>query len=57
MKYEIKSVIHFAALKSVRESLIDPLSYYEINVGGTISLLKAMKMLKINRWVMILLSI
>ena len=42
-KYEIKSVIHFAALKSVRESVINPLKYYEENVGGTISLLKAMK--------------
>ena len=42
-KYEIKFVIHFAALKSVRESVINPLKYYAENVGGTISLLKAMK--------------
>ena len=42
-KYEIKSVIHFAALKSVRESVLNPLNYFDINVGGTISLLKAMK--------------
>ncbi len=41
--YEIKSVMHFAALKSVRESFINPLSYYQNNIAGTISLLLAME--------------
>ena len=31
--YQIKAVIHFAALKSVKESINNPLNYYEINVG------------------------
>jgi UDP-glucose 4-epimerase len=34
----IVSAIHFAALKSVAGSLSDPLSYYQINVGGTLNL-------------------
>ncbi|CRD61508.1 UDP-glucose 4-epimerase GalE [Stenotrophomonas maltophilia] len=37
------AVIHFAALKSVGESARIPLEYHDVNVGGTISLLKAMK--------------
>ena len=36
------SVIHFAGLKAVGESLADPLNYQEVNVGGSISLLSAM---------------
>jgi UDP-glucose 4-epimerase len=39
----INSVIHFAALKSVSESLNRPLDYYHNNVGGTLNLLKNMK--------------
>ncbi|MEA9598573.1 UDP-glucose 4-epimerase GalE [Polynucleobacter sp. AP-Sanab-80-C2] len=40
---QINSVIHFAGLKAVGESVQEPLMYYDNNVGGTISLLKAMK--------------
>ena len=40
---EIESVIHFAGLKSVFESVIDPLIYWDNNVRGTINLLKIMK--------------
>ena len=40
---KITSVIHYAALKSVEDSIIDPIKYYETNVSGTISLLNAMK--------------
>ena len=36
------SVIHFAALKSVGESVDKPMVYYENNVGGTFNLLHAM---------------
>lgn len=41
--HNIKTVIHFAAYKSVGESVIDPLKYYSNNIGGLISLLKAMR--------------
>ena len=39
---KIEAVIHFAGLKAVGESVSIPLKYYENNVGGTVSLLKAM---------------
>lgn len=41
-RYDIGLVIHFAGLKAVGESIKTPLDYYENNVGGTISLCKAM---------------
>ena len=37
------AVIHFAGLKSISESLADPLAYYKTNVVGTLNLLDAMK--------------
>ena len=36
------AVIHFAGLKAVGESVQSPLAYYDNNVVGTVSLLKAM---------------
>mgnify|MGYP001257619125 CR=1 FL=1 len=36
-------IIHFAGLKSVAESFEKPLSYWEVNVLGTINLLEIMK--------------
>lgn len=36
------AVIHFAGLKAVGESERKPLQYYDVNVGGTLSLLRAM---------------
>lgn len=41
--HRIDAVIHFAGLKAVGESVAEPLKYYENNVGGSISLLEAMK--------------
>ncbi len=38
----ISSVIHFAGLKSVSESVSHPLQYWDANVNGTLSLLHAM---------------
>jgi len=35
------AIIHFAALIEVGQSLLDPLSFYDNNVGGTIGLLSA----------------
>jgi len=40
---KINSVIHFAGLKAVGESVRIPLSYYDNNVNGTLVLLEAMK--------------
>ncbi|MBW7922041.1 MAG: UDP-glucose 4-epimerase GalE [Rubellimicrobium sp.] len=37
------AVIHFAGLKAVGEGEENPLAYYEVNVGGTLSLLRAME--------------
>lgn len=37
------AVIHFAGLKSISESLANPLAYYKTNVSGTLNLLDAMK--------------
>lgn len=36
-------VMHFAGLKSVKDSIVSPLQYYETNVVGTLSLLEAMQ--------------
>jgi UDP-glucose 4-epimerase len=41
-KFSIEAVIHFAGLKAVGESVIQPLDYYENNVQGSLSLLHAM---------------
>jgi UDP-glucose 4-epimerase len=43
LNHPIHSVIHFASLKCVSESLEIPLDYYENNLSGTIHLLDAMK--------------
>jgi len=40
---KITAVIHFAALKSISESIVNPLEYYDVNVVGTLSLLSAMR--------------
>ena len=42
-KEEIESVIHFAGLKAVGESVAKPLEYYENNIGGTITLCDVMR--------------
>lgn len=50
-KYSIKAVIHFAALKAVGESVQKPLSYYEVNVGGTVTLCQVMDEFNVKRLV------
>ncbi len=42
-KYKIDSVIHFAGLKAVGESVANPVEYYDNNTTGTIKLLEVMK--------------
>ncbi len=39
---EIRGVIHFAGLKSVKESEFNPQEYWDVNFGGTLNLLKVM---------------
>ncbi len=46
---KIEAVIHFCAMSLVGESMIKPLEYFDNNVGGTLTLLKAMQMHKINK--------
>ena len=41
--YEVNSVLHFSGLKSVEESMADPLKYYTENVGSSLSLLRTMQ--------------
>ncbi|NVM78707.1 UDP-glucose 4-epimerase [Duganella sp. SG902] len=41
-QHQIDSVIHFAGLKAVGESVAEPLRYYDNNVGGTVALLETM---------------
>jgi UDP-glucose 4-epimerase len=41
-KYDVDSVIHFAAYKAVGESMSDPLRYYKNNVAGSISLVETL---------------
>ena len=42
-QYSIKSVIHFAAFKSVGESVAKPLEYYSNNVQGSITLMRLLQ--------------
>src|SRR5436190_11200523 len=41
--HPITSVVHCAGLKAVGESQAQPLSYYDVNVGGALALLEAMR--------------
>ena len=40
---EFDFVVHFAAAKSIGESVINPLKYYKNNVDGTINLVEVMR--------------
>lgn len=46
-----EAVIHFAGLKAVGESTEKPLYYYDVNVSGTLCLLRAMDRVDCNRLV------
>ena len=48
---QIEGVIHFAGLKSVAESVANPLLYYSNNVQGSISLIEAMQQNQVNTFV------
>lgn len=47
--HSITSVIHLAGLKSVSESLRNPILYYDNNVSGTLNLLNTMAQYQVKR--------
>ena len=47
--HSIELVIHFAAFKAVGESVVKPLEYYDNNITGSLSLLRAMRSTKTTR--------
>jgi UDP-glucose 4-epimerase len=47
----VESVIHFAGLKAVGESVADPVRYYDVNIGATVSLLEVMQRHDVRRLV------
>ncbi|HBC68920.1 MAG TPA: UDP-glucose 4-epimerase GalE [Sutterella sp.] len=50
-KHSIEAVIHFAGLKAVGESVEKPLDYYDNNIGGTVTMLKAMKKIGVKKMI------
>lgn len=46
-----EAVIHFAGLKAVGEAVENPLEYYRVNVGGSVTLFQAMTKVGCNRLV------
>ncbi len=51
VKYRCNSVIHFAGLKSVANSVAHPLEYYDNNVVGTLRLVQAMQDANVHKLV------
>jgi len=51
LKYKFDGVIHLAGLKSVVESALDPLLYFDNNVVGTIRILEAMKSFSVKKFI------
>lgn len=50
-QHDIYSVIHFAGLKAVGESVAKPLEYYDNNVAGTVNLLNVMRQYNVKNMV------
>jgi UDP-glucose 4-epimerase len=48
-QHAIDAVIHFAALKAVGESVVQPLRYYQNNLSGTLTLLACMQQAGVRR--------
>ena len=48
-EHRIDGVIHFAGLKAVGESVAQPLSYFDNNIGSTLALLQAMDRANVRR--------
>lgn len=49
IKYKIESIIHFASLKSVSESIKKPLLYYSQNMNSLLNLLELMDIYECNQ--------
>lgn len=47
--FQPEAVIHFAGLKAVGESTVKPLAYYDVNITGTLTLLRAMDRAECHR--------
>ena len=50
-EFRPEAVFHFAGLKVVGESLTQPVTYYDVNVGGSIALVRAMTTASVFRLV------
>jgi len=50
-KHNIDSVIHFAGLKAVADSVKNPFIYYDVNINSTLSLLSTMKKFKVKKMI------
>lgn len=48
-EHKTEAVMHFAGLKAVGESVHDPIRYYDNNVGGSLSLIRAMQQNKVKK--------
>jgi UDP-glucose 4-epimerase len=48
-EHNIDFVIHFAGLKSVSESVKNPIEYYTNNISGTLTLISIMKKYNVNK--------
>jgi len=51
LKYQIQKIIHLAAIPGVRQSLLSPLKYIDVDIKGTINLLKKAKEHKIEQFI------
>lgn len=50
-QHKIETIIHFAALKSVGESVSSPLEYYDNNINSLINLLKYCSKYKVKKFI------
>ncbi|OWP48096.1 UDP-glucose 4-epimerase GalE [Pseudomonas nitroreducens] len=50
-EHEIDATIHLAGLKSVAESVADPIAYYQTNFAGTITLCQVMQRHGVKRFI------
>ncbi|MGG4664499.1 UDP-glucose 4-epimerase GalE [Providencia vermicola] len=48
-KHQFYSVIHFAGLKAVGESVEKPIEYYDVNLNGTLVLVRCMQKASVKR--------
>jgi UDP-glucose 4-epimerase len=49
--HDFNAIIHLAGLKSVEDSHSSPLSYYRVNLAGTLNLLECAKAFEVNRFI------